>query len=45
MDVTHFTQGATDPLKGSASGANFVPLADGTGDTHVRCLGDGASIC
>jgi len=47
MFVIHFTQGATDPLNGfSASGASFVPLADGTGDTHISCLHleQGASI-
>jgi 5-deoxy-D-glucuronate isomerase len=39
MRVIHFTHGATDPLKGfSASGASFVPLADGSGDTHISCL-------
>jgi redox-sensitive bicupin YhaK (pirin superfamily) len=39
MNVIHFTQGATDQLKGfSASAARFVPLADGTGDTHISCL-------
>jgi hypothetical protein len=39
MDVIHFTQGATDPLKGfDSAGARFVPLADGSGDTHVSCL-------
>ena len=39
MDVIHFTQGATDPLTGfDASGAGFLPLAVGTGDTHVSCL-------
>ena len=39
MVVIHFTQGATDPLKGfNESGARFVPLADGTGDSHLSCL-------
>lgn len=39
MIAIHFTHGATDPLKGfSASAARFVPLADGTGDTHISCL-------
>jgi hypothetical protein len=39
MDVIHFTHGATDPLKGfSAFGASFVPLADGSRDTHISCL-------
>ena len=47
MVVIHFTQGATDPLKGfNGSDARFVPLADGTGDSHVSCLHleKGASI-
>jgi hypothetical protein len=39
MRVIHFTQGATDPLRQfRATGAHFVPLADGSGDTHVSCL-------
>jgi len=39
MDVIHFTQGATDPLTSfGASGARFLPLADGSGDTYVSCL-------
>jgi hypothetical protein len=39
MDVIHFTRAATDPLKGfDASGASFLPLADGQGDTHISCL-------
>jgi len=39
MRVIHFTHGATDPLKGfDASGASFLPLADGQGDTHISCL-------
>jgi hypothetical protein len=39
MRVIHFTQGATDKLTGfGSSGARFVPLADGTGDSHVSCL-------
>jgi hypothetical protein len=39
MRVIHFTKGATDPLKGfDASGASFLPLADGLGDTHISCL-------
>jgi hypothetical protein len=39
MQVIHFTEGATDPLQGfGAQRAKFVPLADGTGDTHVSCL-------
>jgi hypothetical protein len=39
MDVIHFTKGATDPLESfGASGACFLPLADGQGDTHLSCL-------
>jgi redox-sensitive bicupin YhaK (pirin superfamily) len=39
MRVIHFTHAATDPLKGfDASGASFLPLADGLGDTHISCL-------
>ncbi len=39
MDVIHFTHAAADPLKGfDASGASFLPLADGQGDTHISCL-------
>jgi hypothetical protein len=47
MDVIHFTRGAADPLSEfNATGARFLPLADGTGDTHVSCLHmeEGASI-
>jgi hypothetical protein len=39
MRVIHFTLNAADPLKGfDASGATFLPLADGEGDTHLSCL-------
>jgi redox-sensitive bicupin YhaK (pirin superfamily) len=39
MRVIHFTNPATDPLTGfSATGASFLPLADGQGDTHISCL-------
>jgi len=38
MRVIHFTQGATDPLWNPASGARYVPLADGFGTTHLSCL-------
>jgi redox-sensitive bicupin YhaK (pirin superfamily) len=39
MRVIHFTRGATDPLTVSgATGASFLPLADGEGDTHISCL-------
>jgi hypothetical protein len=47
MRVIHFTQGATDPLNTfDAKGVRFVPLADGSGDTHVSCahLDPGAKI-
>jgi hypothetical protein len=47
MDVIHFTQGATDPLNDfRAKGVRFLPLADGTGDSHVSCahLESGATI-
>jgi redox-sensitive bicupin YhaK (pirin superfamily) len=33
------TQGATDALTGfGSSGARFVPLADGAGNTHLSCM-------
>src|SRR6267154_2522608 len=39
MNVIHFTHGATDPLTSfDATGARFLPLADGSGDTHISCL-------
>jgi hypothetical protein len=39
MRVIHFTKHAADPLEFSgASGASFLPLADGEGDTHLSCL-------
>src|SRR5258708_39746534 len=39
MKVIHFTHAAADPLKGfGASGASFLPLADGKGDTHISCF-------
>jgi hypothetical protein len=39
MRVIHFTHGATDPLQGfGATGARFLPLADGTGNAHISCL-------
>jgi hypothetical protein len=39
MQIIHFTRGATDPLKGcGATGAGFLPLADGNGNTHISCL-------
>jgi redox-sensitive bicupin YhaK (pirin superfamily) len=47
MKVIHFTRGAADPLESSgAEGAHFLPLADGSGDTHVSCvhLDPGATI-
>jgi redox-sensitive bicupin YhaK (pirin superfamily) len=39
MRVIHFTHNAADPLESfDASGASFLPLADGQGDTHISCL-------
>jgi hypothetical protein len=39
MRVIHFTHRATDSLESfDASGASFLPLADGQGDTHISCL-------
>ena len=41
MRIVHFTEAATDPLKGvSMYGARFVSLADGAGEdeTFVSCL-------
>ena len=38
MDVIHFTKGAAALTGFSASGASFLPLADGEGDTHISCL-------
>jgi redox-sensitive bicupin YhaK (pirin superfamily) len=39
MRVIHFTHRATDPLESfDATGATFLPLADGQGDTHISCL-------
>jgi len=39
MDVIHFTRNASDPLESfDATGASFLPLADGQGDTHISCL-------
>jgi hypothetical protein len=39
MRVIHFTHRATDPLETfGASGASFLPLAGGEGDTHLSCL-------
>jgi hypothetical protein len=38
MVVIHFTQGATDPLNDfDAKGVRFLPLADGTGKSHLSC--------
>jgi hypothetical protein len=47
MRVIHFTQGAADPLNSfGATGVRFVPLADGTGQSHLSCahLDPGANI-
>jgi redox-sensitive bicupin YhaK (pirin superfamily) len=39
MNIIHFTERATDPLKGfDAAGARFLPLADGEGNSHISCL-------
>jgi hypothetical protein len=39
MRVIHFTHRATDSLESfDATGASFLPLADGQGDTHISCL-------
>jgi redox-sensitive bicupin YhaK (pirin superfamily) len=39
MDVIHFTHRATDPLRSlDSSGARFLPLADGNGNSHISCL-------
>ena len=39
MDIIHFTLAATDPLKAfSASGASFLPLVEGLGNSHISCL-------
>jgi redox-sensitive bicupin YhaK (pirin superfamily) len=47
MRIIHFTRGATDPLNSfDAKGVHFLPLADGSGDTHLSCLHleEGATI-
>lgn len=39
MDVIHFTETAADPLaSSSATGAHFLPLAEGNGNSHISCL-------
>jgi hypothetical protein len=39
MIVIHFTHAAADPLTSfQSTGASFLPLADGQGDTHISCL-------
>jgi hypothetical protein len=39
MKVVHLTLGAGDPLTSfAASGASFLPLADGGGETHINSL-------
>ena len=48
MDVIYFTHGATDLLRSfDATGARFLPLADGTGGAHISCLHleEGSTIC
>ena len=37
VQIVHFTEKAADPLM-LGRGARFVPLADGTGASHVTCL-------
>jgi hypothetical protein len=47
MLIIHFTQGATDPLTThDAKGVRFLPLADGTGESHLSCahLEPGATV-
>ena len=39
MNVIHFTHAATDPVTAfGATGASFLPIADGQGNTHISCL-------
>jgi len=39
VQVSHFTEGATDPLQEiAARGAHFVELTVGAGDSHLGCL-------
>ena len=39
MLIVHFTRGAADPLTDfNVTGARFLPLADGSGNTHLSCL-------
>jgi hypothetical protein len=39
MRVIHFTHGAADPLNDfGATGARFLPLGCGEGNTHISCL-------
>jgi hypothetical protein len=39
MDVIHFTEPAADPLDTfGATGARFLPLTEGQGNSHVSCL-------
>lgn len=38
MRAIDFTQAATGPLWNPASGARYVPLADGVGTIHLSCL-------
>jgi hypothetical protein len=47
MRVIHFTEGAADRLQGFGSkGVRFLPLADGSGESHIGCvhLAPGATI-
>src|ERR1700733_3888605 len=39
MRAIHFPSPAAEPLRAfDATGATFLPLADGEGDTHISCL-------
>jgi hypothetical protein len=39
MPIVHFTHGAADPLTTfDATGARFLPLLEGQGNSHVSCL-------
>jgi hypothetical protein len=39
MQIIHFTHGAADPLKAFGfTGASFLLLADGNGNSHISCL-------
>jgi hypothetical protein len=39
MFIIHFTSGAADPLSSfDATGARFLPLLEGEGNSHLSCL-------